>query len=139
MIVDDDCSANHFMDRKAVRQKHREGKAVVSKQRRKVAGMVRMRTALWIVVGHGVGKGIVHIAPAVGSLVDVKSKNPFLTGVLRQGQAVDLSPDDDPLIGLVKSNCPREFRTAFAARYSGRRAGQREDEFWNCRRMKNDS
>ena len=55
-----------------------------------------MLTVPWIVVGHGVRKRIVHIAPAVCPLVDVKSKNPFLTGKLRQRQAVDLSPDDNP-------------------------------------------
>lgn len=121
MIVDDDCSADHLIDGKAIGQKYAQRESVVSKQRGQVSGVVRVSAAVGVVMGHGVGKGIVHISAAVGPLVDMKSEDPFMARQAVLGKAADLGADDHAIVGLVKAHSARQVRAAFAACDGGRR------------------
>lgn len=61
-----------------------------------------MLAAIWVVMGHGVSKGIVHPAGTAGSLVDMKSKNLLLAEELSFGQAGDLGKNNHTCIGLIQ-------------------------------------
>ena len=102
MVMDNNGSANHLINGKAVGQKCTQRKSIVPKQRRQVASVVRMSTATWIIVRHGIRERIIHIAAAVGSRVDVKSKNPPLARRITLGKAADFRTDDHALVDLVK-------------------------------------
>lgn len=116
VIMNDDGSAHHFTDGKPVCQKQGEGGSPVFKQRRQVAGVIRMLTAAWIIVGHSVGKGIIHIAGTVRSLVNVKAKNPALARELGMGQTMELGPDEHSRICLVKPHGAGYIGIAVTAR-----------------------
>lgn len=102
--MNDNRSANHFVYGKTIRYKQGERKSIVFKQRRQVTGVVGMLTAAWVVMRHGVRKRIIHIAPALGPRVDMKSQYLFMARKLGMGQAANLRPDDYPLSCLVKSH-----------------------------------
>lgn len=121
--MEDDRPADHLVDGKTIGQKQGEGKPVVPKQRRQVSGVMWMPAAVGIVVGHGVGKRIVHIAAAVGTLMDMKPKDPLLAGKVRLGQAADLGEDDHPRVGLIQPHGARYAGIIFTARDAGCRLG----------------
>jgi len=113
--MNDNGPADYLIHRKAAGQKQGERKPVVAEQWRQVSGMVRMFAAVWVIVGHGVCEGVVHIAAAVGSLVDMKPEYPFMTGRIRVRKSADLSQDDHTFPGLVKPYRARQAGTAFTA------------------------
>lgn len=117
--MDNNCPANHLIDRKTISQKQREGKPVVPEQRRQISCVIRMSATVGIVMGHGVCKRIAHIAAAIGALMDMKPKDPLLAGDVRLRQAGDLGEDDHPLIGLIQPHGTRYARMIFAADDAG--------------------
>ena len=123
MVMDNNCPANHLVDGKTISQKQREGKPVVPKQRRQISCVIRMSVTVGIVMGHGVCKWIVHIAAAIGALMDMEPKDPLLAGNVRLRQAGDLGEDDYSLIGLIQPHAARYARIIFAARNAGCRLG----------------
>lgn len=104
MVVEDDCSAQHPLHRKAVGEKQGQGEAVIAEERRQVPGVVGVLATVGVKVGQGVGEGIVGISRAAGPAVDVKAKDPPLAGEVGIGQAVDLGIDEDAPAGLVKAH-----------------------------------
>lgn len=123
MVMDDDRPTDHFVDGKTVGQKHREGKPVVPEQRRQISGVIWMPAAIGVVVGHGICKRIIHIAAAVGALMDMKPKNSLPAGNIRLRQAADLGEDDHSRIGLIQPHSARYAGIIFTARDAGRRLG----------------
>ena len=121
--MEDDRPADHLVNGKTVGQKQGEGAPVVPEQRRQISGVIWMPAAVGIVVGHGVSQRIVHIAAAVGTLMDMKSKDPLLAGKIRLGQAADLGEDDHARIGLVQPDSTRYAGIIFTARDAGCRLG----------------
>lgn len=77
---------------------------MISKQRRQISSVVRMLTVIGVIMRHGIRKGVIHTARTVGSFMDVKSKDRFLAGKAGMGQPPYFSPDNHPLIRLVKSH-----------------------------------
>lgn len=121
--MDNNCPANYLVDRKTISQKQREGKPVVPKQRRQISCVIRVSATVGIVMGHGVCKWIVHIAAAIGALMDMKPKGPLLAGDVRLRQAGNLGEDDYSRIGLIQPHAARYARIIFAARNAGCRLG----------------
>lgn len=115
MVVDDNGSSDDLVYGKPIGEKQGERKSVVSEQRRQVPGVVRMFTVPRVVMGHGVGKGIVHITRAVGPLVDMKPEDALPAGSFGMGQAVDFSQDDDAFADLVEPHRARYIRVSFTA------------------------
>ena len=76
----DDCFADDFIDGKAVGQEQFQRIAVISPQRKQVAGMTRMRTAVGIIVRKSVGKRVRRISGTGAAAVDMERKNAFVTG-----------------------------------------------------------
>ena len=102
VIVDKDCFANHILYRKPICHKYREGKSIVSDQRRQITGMEGMLTPVWIVMCHSSCKRVSHITAAVRSRGNMKAKIPFMAGTDALGEPFDLSADNDSLFCLEK-------------------------------------
>ena len=77
--MDDNGSFNYLIYGKTIGQKQGERTSVVSEQRRQVPGMVWVPTIARIIMGHNIRKWIVHIAAAIGALVDMESEDTFFT------------------------------------------------------------
>ena len=118
---------NHFPDdiihQKPVGQKSGYRKAMIPKQRRQVAGVVRVCAISGVVMGHGVGEGLLPATPAVRALVDMEPENPPLARLAGEGKAGDFGIDHYAMIGLVKPYPAGYAGEIFAARYTslGRR------------------
>lgn len=121
--MDNDRSADYLIDRKTVGQEQREGKPVVPEQRWQISCVIRMPATVGIVVGHGICKRIVHITAAIGTLMDMKPKDPLLAGDVRLRQATDLGEDDHSRIGLIQPHGTRYARMIFISRDAGCRLG----------------
>jgi hypothetical protein len=115
VIMDNHRSADHLVHHKAAGQAYREREPVVPEQRRQVSGVTGMLTAVYVVMLHGVGKRLVRAAAAIGPLVNVESKDLFLTGAAAPGKAADLGADNHALIGLEKPYHARNIRIALTA------------------------
>ena len=102
MVVDDDGLANHLADGKAGGEKRAQRKSPIAKQRRQVSRVVGVFAASRIVMRQSVCKRTVQIAAAVGSLMDMESKDFLLKGRIALGEAADLRADNYAAIGLVK-------------------------------------
>ncbi len=94
LVMNDNGPSDYLIYRKAAGQEQGECKPVIFKQWWQVSGVVRMFTAVWVIMGHGVGKWIIHISAAVGPFVDVKPEHSVMTGQVGMRKPVDLSPDD---------------------------------------------
>ena len=94
LAVDENRPASHPVYGKTVCKKHGECKSIVSEQWRQIARMVGMLTAAWIIMRHGVRKRIFHIALALRSPVNVKTKNLPMAWIFGTGQAVDFGPNN---------------------------------------------
>ena len=121
--VEDHASPHDVADREPIGDEGTEGVSVDAEQRRHIPGVVGMGVAKGIVVHAYVGEGVLFIAGAGTTLVDVKSKNGALAGILRGGQADHLGDDQHAAAVFIKANGSLHIRIGTAAlqvRPSGR-------------------
>jgi hypothetical protein len=68
-------SACYFVYAESVCQNRHKCEALISKQRRKIPSMRRMRTVFWVVMRTRIGKWVCIISRACGSFVDVETED----------------------------------------------------------------
>lgn len=119
--MNDNGFSNNVLYGKAAGQKQRNCGAIVSEERRQVSGVAGMLAAARVIVRHGVCKGILRRAAAFGSLVNMKSENPFMTRAAVLWKAADPGADNHAAAGLKKAHFARQAGIMTAARNAGRR------------------
>lgn len=122
-VVDNDRFADDLLHSEAAGQKQGQGSSPAFQQGRQVSGVVGMLAAIGIIMGHGVGEGVAHVAGAAAAGVDVEAEEAPLAGGVEMGQTAELGADEDASIGLVEPHHARYVRVAFAARDACRRLG----------------
>lgn len=93
--------------------------------------MVGVPAILWVVMGHGMGERFVPVAAAVGSLMNMEAKNPFLAGLAGLRKTANFGIDNYPFVCLVKTRPAGYARKALAAGNAGlglRPAAQRGEK-----------
>ena len=121
--VEDHASPHDVADREPIGDEGTEGVSVDAEQRRHIPGVVGMGTAKGIVVHAYVGEGVLFIAGAGTTLVDVKSKNGALAGILRGGQADHLGDDQHAAAVFIKADSSLHMGIGTAATQVGPRGG----------------
>lgn len=117
--VEDHASPHNVADREPIGDEGTEGISVDAEQRRHIPGVVGMGAAKGIVVHASVGEGVLFIAGAGTALVDVKSKNGALAGVLRGGQADHLGDDQHAAAVFIKADSSQHVGIGAAATQVG--------------------
>ena len=121
--VEDHASPHDVADREPIGDEGTEGVSFYAEQRRHIPGVVGMGTAPGIVVHAYVGEGVLFIAGAGTTLVDVKSKNGALAGVLRGGQADHLGDDQHAAAVFIKADSSLHVGIGAAATQAGPSGG----------------
>lgn len=130
MRVDDDRPADHIGSRKPIRQHGVPRVTRVSEQRRQVARVKRMFTAVRVKMPVGVCERIGGSSRATASRVDMQRKYRQIASTAALRQAVYVGNDVNSLLRLIKTDGAadiRILRRAFDESYGGRlTAPQRE-------------
>ena len=102
--MDNDGFAQNLPDTKMVGQEHLQRPPVIPQQRRKIPAVVRVGTAVRVIVPIRICKWVLCIPAASAAAVNVKGKKALGAGSRPLGEAAYVRSHQDALGCLVKSH-----------------------------------